>query len=70
MFSARSLKRFYGLILVALVVHSTARGTDTTTEPAASNLPPPAHLSAEQDHQRTMDLLHITVAAARCKRQS
>jgi hypothetical protein len=60
LFSARTLKRFYGLILVALVVHSTARGADTTTEPAASNLPPPVHLSAEQDHQRTMDLLHIT----------
>lgn len=60
LFSARFMKWFYGLILVALVVHSSARGTDTPTQPAASNLPLPVHLTAEQDHQRTMDLLHIT----------
>ena len=27
---------------------------------ASSSAPPPVHLTAEQDHQRTMDLLHIT----------
>ena len=27
---------------------------------AARTLPPPAHLTSEQDHQRTLDLLHIT----------
>ncbi len=27
---------------------------------APTNLPPPVHLTSEQDHQRTMDLLHIT----------
>jgi hypothetical protein len=26
---------------------------------SAANLPPPVHLTSEQDHQRTMDLLHI-----------
>jgi hypothetical protein len=30
------------------------------TQPVASTLPPPVHLTAEQDHQRIMDLLHIT----------
>jgi hypothetical protein len=59
LFAARSMKWSYGLILLALVVHSSARDTDTATQPAASNLPPPVHLTAEQDHQRTMDLLHI-----------
>ncbi len=28
--------------------------------PAVSSLTPPAHLTAEQDHQRLLDLLHIT----------
>jgi hypothetical protein len=28
--------------------------------PSTNALPPPIHLTAEQDHQRTMDLLHIT----------
>ncbi|HWF92053.1 MAG TPA: hypothetical protein VN684_07200, partial [Terriglobales bacterium] len=27
---------------------------------ASSSAPPPVHLTAEQDHERTMDLLHIT----------
>jgi len=28
--------------------------------PAVNNLPPPVQLTAEQDHQRLLDLLHIT----------
>ena len=27
---------------------------------SALQLPPPVHLTSEQDHQRTMDLLHIS----------
>src|SRR5271170_6632192 len=30
------------------------------TAPPSTTLPPPVHLTAEQDHQRTMDLLHMT----------
>src|ERR1700686_1560891 len=59
LFAARSVKWSYGLILLAWLVHASARGTDAAAQPAASNLPPPVHLTAEQDHQRTMDLLHI-----------
>ena len=31
-----------------------------STQVTASNLPEPVHLTSEQDHQRLMDLLHIT----------
>jgi hypothetical protein len=56
----RSVRCFGGLLLLAFVVHPSAPAADTTTKPAASTLPPPVHLTSEQDHQRTMDLLHIT----------
>ncbi len=45
-------------IQVALVV-STASAVCQSPQ-TANTLPPPAHLTAEQDHQRTLDLLHIT----------
>jgi hypothetical protein len=50
----RSLR--FGLILFALVVHAP-RGLSQATGPGQ---PQPAHLTSEQDHQRVMDLLHIT----------
>ena len=48
-----------GMILLALVlgVMASAGGQ---SQPPASSLPPPVHLTTDQDHQRTMDLLHIT----------
>lgn len=51
------------LVFVALVV---GPGTSAAGQASAtvSNLPPPVHLTAEQDHQRLLDLLHIT--ALRC----
>jgi hypothetical protein len=33
---------------------------DSATQTDASSLPTPVHLTAEQDHQRLLDLLHIT----------
>jgi hypothetical protein len=43
-------------VAVAMLVSTLAAGQ---TPPAAAGLTPPAHLTAEQDHQRMMDLLHI-----------
>jgi hypothetical protein len=43
-------------ILFVLVAYST-KGFSQATR---ASLPPPAHLTSEQDHQRMMDLLHIT----------
>jgi hypothetical protein len=37
-----------------------ALAADQAASPAASTLPPPVKLTAEQDHQRIKDLLHIT----------
>lgn len=45
----------FPLILFALVV-LPANGFSQST---GAGLPPPAHLTSEQDHQRMMDLLHI-----------
>jgi hypothetical protein len=45
---------------MALLVHPLIRGTHPATRQAASSLPPPLPLTAEQDHQRILDLLHIT----------
>src|SRR5260370_5952749 len=47
------------VILLALSSSSLARGADP--QGSTKNDPPaPIHLTAEQDHQRTMDLLHLT----------
>ena len=43
-----------------LAVSSLAFGGESASQPSANNPPPPVHLTAEQDHQRMMDLLHIT----------
>ncbi|HEY6339710.1 MAG TPA: hypothetical protein VIW68_14550 [Candidatus Sulfotelmatobacter sp.] len=40
--------------------YQSAPKNDGLTKPDASNLPPPAHLTAEEDHQRLLNLLHIT----------
>lgn len=48
-----------GVLLLALVVASLARPADQAP-PAADKVSPPVQMTAEQDHQRMMDLLHIT----------
>jgi peptidoglycan/xylan/chitin deacetylase (PgdA/CDA1 family) len=45
------------LSLCLLWIPSAALGQDS---PAGRSFPPPAHLTSEQDHQRTLDLLHIS----------
>jgi len=49
-----------GLGLVALCVHAAGRGVEQGAQATADNPPAPVQLTAEQDHQRIMDLLHIT----------
>jgi hypothetical protein len=45
------------LLFVAILIATNAAAQSSS---ATSALPPLVHLTAEQDHQRTMDLLHIT----------
>src|SRR5881227_505176 len=47
-------------VLAAIAAAPRLGGADPPAAPGASNLPPPVELTAEQDHQRIMDLLHIT----------
>jgi len=55
----RSTQRLLCFILIATIPFLSARGTPQAQQ-VAKSLPGPAHLTAEQDHQRLMDLLHIT----------
>src|SRR6267143_838295 len=45
---------------LAAIPYLYGRGTHSSAQQVASSLPPPVHSTAEQDHQRLMDLLHIT----------
>ena len=47
------------LLVVILFVH-VVNPLNGFSQSAGTSLPPPAHLTSEQDHQRMMDLLHIT----------
>ncbi len=42
------------------VAFSLASGGDLAAQATGSNAPAPVHLTSEQDHQRVLDLLHIT----------
>src|SRR5438445_8522483 len=54
MSTARSIRGSLGLVLLL------ARGADPVNAQPPSTLPPPVEMTAQQDHQRIMDLLHIT----------
>jgi hypothetical protein len=57
----RSLRWLLGLILGGGMVASVlARADDSPQKTEAGDLPPPVQLSAKEDHQRMLDLLHIT----------
>jgi hypothetical protein len=58
--SRRLQARFASLILVAVAANLFVRSTSPAARQDATSLPPPVHLTSEQDHQRTLDLLHIT----------
>lgn len=56
----QSIRSSLGCVLLACALGPRVHDSGQTTQPAASTLPPPVVLTAEQDHQRMMDLLHIT----------
>jgi hypothetical protein len=47
-------------VMWALLAYWFASGNDFAIQTIANSSPPPAQLTAEQDHQRTLNLLHIT----------
>jgi hypothetical protein len=51
---------FIPWILWMSVAFSLASGGDLAAQATGSNAPAPVHLTSEQDHQRMLDLLHIT----------
>jgi hypothetical protein len=58
-FSLRSNPWPVGLVLLALFVTPLGHESQSRAQSTASKLPPPVQLTAEQDHQRMMDLLQI-----------
>jgi hypothetical protein len=63
MHSSRAIRWLSGgAALLALVANPliSERNLFGQSQQAGSNLPPLVHLTADQDHQRMMDLLHIT----------
>ncbi len=60
MLAPRSIERLLTVVLLAAIPYFSVRGSHQSARQAASAIPLPVHLTAEQDHQRIMDLLHIT----------
>jgi hypothetical protein len=58
LFTPKSIRRSIAVLLLTAFTNPQAQENPTHSE--ASTLPPPVQLTAEQDHQRIMDLLHIT----------
>ena len=58
--SLRTVAWLLGLGLVALCVRAAGRGGEPGAPATGDNPPAPVQLTAVQDHQRIMDLLHIT----------
>src|SRR5216683_5500589 len=56
----RSIGWSVALVLWALVVAPPAGATEPAAPHDTGTLPPPVEMTAQQDHQRIMDLLHIT----------
>src|SRR5216683_2799416 len=55
----RSIGWSVALVLWALVVAPPAGATEPAAPHDTGTLPPPVEMTAQQDHQRIMDLLHI-----------
>ena len=55
----RSIAASLSLVLLALTTHLLRREAFFVTQKASGDVAPPVHLTAEQDHQRTLALLHI-----------
>jgi hypothetical protein len=57
--SLHSKHWFFVLALSALLLQPVNGGADSTRGQQSDSVPAPVHLTAEQDHQRIMDALHI-----------
>ena len=57
----RSVAWLAGIGFVVGMLSPAAQSAGRNDQPVTQNLPPPVHLTAEQDRQRTMELLHIDV---------
>src|SRR5437762_2945613 len=55
----RCLRGLVPVLSLALALAPATRGADPAA-PDSSKLPPPVELTAQQDHQRLMELLHIS----------
>ncbi len=60
MFHPRSIQWPLGLLLCGFAIAPLASLAFQAAEPAGGTLPPPVKLSPQDDHQRLMDILHIT----------
>ncbi len=56
MLKMRSTLWLSALLFAAVVARPSAQATAQAAKTAESALPPPVHLTSEQDHLRTMDL--------------
>ena len=54
-----SMRWFSGLAVLAFLLQSVQSGAGDRHQDT-KRAPPPVHLTAEQDHQRIMDLLRVT----------
>src|SRR3984885_4304325 len=57
----RSVAWLAGIGFVVAMLNPAAQSAGRNDHPVTQNPPPPVHLTAEQDRQRTMDLLHLDV---------
>lgn len=60
MWAPRSTVRLLNFVSLTLVAHFLVPATPPAKPQLAASFPPPVRLTAEQDHQRLLDLLHIT----------
>jgi hypothetical protein len=56
----RSIRASIGAVVLAAVAVTLARGDDPAKKQETAGQAPPVQLTRQQDHQRTMELLHIT----------
>ena len=54
-----SMRSFSGVVVLAFLLQPVQSGAGDSHQDTKS-APPPVHLTAEQDHQRIMDLLRVT----------
>ena len=55
----RSVRRSIPLVLLTILIGPPARGDDPIKKAEGDGPPPPVQLTAQEDHQRIMGLLHI-----------